>query len=259
MRTMSDRSSHRDRNRPRRGHRLRPITISVLAVLAFALLGAATGCTPGQPANGTVLTKNKVYVFMAFVNTSRSLYYDGTAGERLNLSRNMSNWCDCEGWDDIGGLLDTITLKAPDGSVVEIVAQRLGDWDGDREWRTNIYELPLTGRYRIVFDYVSGNTRVPLGFPFGGPNYSTTELTLSNDEPRGTVGLGELPRPAMGQTLSFTYEGTAGDRLVTSPVHLYTFEDLFVLKDPASNLVPLEADGGATLPTTGPYTIEVLG
>jgi len=203
----------------RRRTSLKVSVVGVLAVLAAALVA----CVP--PAGGVV----GLGVHRGSISTisPANFYYDGTAGDRLNV------WS-VEGDGTIdGSQVHQVTIRNPDGTVLTPIRQ------APPVSRT--VELPTTGRYRIQLT-------VPPTFL----DILPITLALSLDEHRGPASLGTLETPLYtGQMLTWTWDGTAGDRLNVFRA---------TLRDPGGVPVPENGElrGQVTLPETGTYTVEVL-
>ncbi len=203
---------------PRRRGR-RPLPVLLGTVLAVVLVAA--GCA--APSGGTVVTQG--YYDGEYSIVSPVTYgYDGVAGQDLNLYFTDTRTGETS--------TPSLTLVAPGGAVVPAVELR-GSY-------TKRFILPVTGRYSIQLRY-----------PDADPGVRRYLLAVSRDEDRGPTGLGRLGSVFIGQRLTFSYAGTAGERLNRYGVQRIT------------------APGGAeitnngvrsaqvTLPVTGTYRLEV--
>jgi hypothetical protein len=149
-------------------------------------------------------------------------YYDGTAGEHLNVAPFFSHY-------DLEGIMDYTEVVAPGGTV--LIPVRVAGM-------VQQVLLPTTGRYQIVMHMVPVDLT-----DVGVKNYT---LALSHDEDRGAIGLGVLPAPTLpGQQVTYTYAGTAGERLNVAASSL-TFPDGTV-----------HPGGQILLPESGTYVVTL--
>jgi hypothetical protein len=119
-----------------------------------------------------------------------TFYYDGTAGERLNVGVLISHY-------DVEPIDDWTEVRAPDGTALIPLI---------RSGTSQQVDLPTTGRYRVVLHMVPASPT-----DAGAKNF---RMDLSHDEYRGAVALGPIPAPPfIFQRWSFTYAGTAAEGL----------------------------------------------
>jgi hypothetical protein len=153
-----------------------------------------------------------------------SYYYDGTAGERLNVAVAVEN-------TSVGNA-GSIKITTSAGATVDSA-----EVDG---YNLDHPVLPTTGRYTITIRTSPSNLLA-----------QQSTLTLSHDEFRGPVPLGvQLPVLAQGQTLTYSYAGTAGEKLDVIAVEVIAPDSTVLVA-----VTDGEETGRVTLPVTGTYTV----
>lgn len=208
--------------RPLRKHR------GIVVVLVVATLLAA-GCV--APSGGTVIGPG-FYTGGISIIAPVTYYYDGSAGEKLNLYAFYG-----EPGDYVTTAPPEITLTLPGGGTLAPV-RVVPDPPSPESPVSKHYELPTTGRYRIDLKY-----------PGLGTQAWTYRLWVSLDEDRGVTGLGSVGGATFGQTVTYTYEGTAGERLNVAGAEVL---------DQGGNPVPVNGrlSNQHTLPDTGTYLLR---
>ena len=196
------------------------------AITLTLLLGVAAACVPPLPPSGGLVGLGEYSGQIA--NTSVYYQYDGTVGEQLNVGLMVSN---IDFMFSESGL--NLAVYSPDNSNPPTVRPL----SCGVNTCTASYQLPETGRYTIAIEADPLMTVV-----------RTYWLTLSHDEFRGPVPFeSPIPGPVLGQELTYSYDGVAGESLNSF---------LAIVVDPGGNTV-LDGTGNATLPSTGTYSVVI--
>jgi hypothetical protein len=201
--------------------------------VVLATLGGLAACSP--PVGGDVVglgeTKGEITALAPIVD-----YYDGTSGEGLLIGALISHLP--------GTALGSVKVEAPDHTTVTSFTVPSAD-----EGNQVIATLPATGRYTIVVRQGSGNLGV-----------GTFGLLLIELDDHGPLPLGTtLPTPPPDHYFTYSYAGTAGERLAPGAVDVY--HTAFVNAPDGSTLTP-DTDGSQwikfgeiTLPVDGEYEV----
>ena len=213
---------------------LRPVATALLIPVMLSLLLAACG-PPPPDSIGLGEHRGQISPLQQL-----TFHYQGQAGERLNVASNRGHGNDYI-LDNYVGHQVYARVIGPDGEPAPRDVYRSGLF-----WET--YDLPVTGRYRIVLTYGDWSWDDLSAVPY--------TLWLSNDEHRGTAELGPLEAGIPGQRFIYDYEGQAGEHLNASGVEVFDPDGVRLPVGTPND--PPRRSGQVTLPVDGTYRLEAL-